>query len=158
LLADFSYPQNGGDKLLRHVGFYKSYTGPYSRRLGLFTVTTIKISNAIFIFFSKFQASHQNNRHIIRDFLPNSTNRRISVRLEVFTAATIKNGVFCDVSRVALAKTEVSEELSASIIRVTRLYELGTSAVTNNLSSLPIEENYGRFEALTAVTIKNGVF
>jgi hypothetical protein len=35
--------------------------------------------------------------------------------------------------RVALVKTEVSEELSASIIRVTRIGELGTTlAVTSN--------------------------
>jgi hypothetical protein len=34
--------------------------------------------------------------------------------------------------RVALVRTEVSEELSASIIRVTRIGELGTLAVTSN--------------------------
>jgi hypothetical protein len=35
--------------------------------------------------------------------------------------------------RVALARTEVLEELSASIIRVTRIGELGTTlAVTSN--------------------------
>jgi hypothetical protein len=34
--------------------------------------------------------------------------------------------------RVALVRTEVSEELSASIIRVTRISELGTLAVTSN--------------------------
>jgi demethoxyubiquinone hydroxylase (CLK1/Coq7/Cat5 family) len=33
---------------------------------------------------------------------------------------------------VALVRTDVSEELSASIIRVTRIGELGTSAVTSN--------------------------
>jgi hypothetical protein len=36
--------------------------------------------------------------------------------------------------RVALVRTDVSEELSASIIRVTRIGELGTTlAVTRNL-------------------------
>jgi hypothetical protein len=35
---------------------------------------------------------------------------------------------------VALVKTEVSEELSAFIIRVTRIGELGTLAVTSNIS------------------------
>jgi hypothetical protein len=36
--------------------------------------------------------------------------------------------------RVALVRTEVSEELSASIIRATRIGELGTTlAVTSNL-------------------------
>jgi hypothetical protein len=34
--------------------------------------------------------------------------------------------------RVALVRTDVSEELSASIIRVTRIGELGTLAVTSN--------------------------
>jgi hypothetical protein len=34
--------------------------------------------------------------------------------------------------RVALVRTDVSEELSASFIRVTRIGELGTLAVTNN--------------------------
>jgi hypothetical protein len=33
---------------------------------------------------------------------------------------------------VALVRTDISEELSASIIRVTRNGELGTLAVTNN--------------------------
>jgi hypothetical protein len=35
-------------------------------------------------------------------------------------------------SRVALVKTDISEELSASFIRVTRIGELGTLAVTSN--------------------------
>jgi hypothetical protein len=35
--------------------------------------------------------------------------------------------------RVALVRTDVSEELSASIIRVTRIGELGTLAVTRRL-------------------------
>jgi hypothetical protein len=43
------------------------------------------------------------------------------VRFEVFTAVTMKNGVFWDVHRVALVKTDVSEELTASFIRVTRI-------------------------------------
>jgi hypothetical protein len=36
-------------------------------------------------------------------------------------------------SPVALVRTDVSEESSASVIRVTRIAELGTLAVTNNL-------------------------
>jgi hypothetical protein len=47
------------------------------------------------------------------------------------------------VRRVALARTDVSEELSASIIRVTRIGELGTLAVTSNrpiLVTLMMEE------------------
>jgi ABC-type taurine transport system substrate-binding protein len=41
--------------------------------------------------------------------------------------------------RVALVRTEVSEELSASSIRVTRIGELGTTlAVTTHVPSSPI--------------------
>jgi hypothetical protein len=46
----------------------------------------------------------------------------------------MKNGVFWD---VALVRTDVSEELNASIIRVTRIGELGTTlAVTSNRRTL----------------------
>jgi hypothetical protein len=38
--------------------------------------------------------------------------------------------------RVALVRTDISEELSPSIIRVTRIGELGTLAVTSNRSKL----------------------
>jgi hypothetical protein len=38
--------------------------------------------------------------------------------------------------RVALVRTYVPEELSASIINVTRIGELGTLAVTNNRRTL----------------------
>jgi hypothetical protein len=37
---------------------------------------------------------------------------------------------------MALVRTDVSEELSASIIRMTRMGELGTLAVTNNRRTL----------------------
>jgi hypothetical protein len=51
-------------------------------------------------------------------------------RLEVFTAVVMKNGMLL---RVALVRNDVSEELSASIIRVTRIDKLGTMlAVTSN--------------------------
>jgi hypothetical protein len=53
-----------------------------------------------------------------------------NVRFEVFTAVTMKNGVFWD---VVLVRTDVSEERSASFIRATRIGELGiTVAVTSN--------------------------
>jgi hypothetical protein len=54
------------------------------------------------------------------------------VRFEALTAVTMKNTVFWDVSRVAHVRTDFSEELSAPIIRVTRISELGTLAVTSN--------------------------
>jgi hypothetical protein len=45
----------------------------------------------------------------------------------------MKNGVLWDVTRVALVRTDVSEEPSASFIRVTRIGELGTTpAATSN--------------------------
>jgi hypothetical protein len=49
-----------------------------------------------------------------------------NVRFEVFKVVTMKNGVFWDVTPVALVRTNVSEELSASIIRVKKIDELGT--------------------------------
>jgi hypothetical protein len=45
----------------------------------------------------------------------------------------MKNGVFWDVTRVTLVRTDVSEVLSALLIRVTRIGERGTMlAVTSN--------------------------
>jgi hypothetical protein len=44
----------------------------------------------------------------------------------------------CMLRRVALAKTKVSEERSASFVRVTRIVELGTTlAVSSNRRTLP---------------------
>jgi hypothetical protein len=45
--------------------------------------------------------------------------------------------------RVALVKTDVSEELSASFIRVTRIGELGTTlAVTSNWLALFLVQRF----------------
>jgi hypothetical protein len=71
--------------------------------------------------------------------------------------------------RVAPVRTNVSEEYIASIIRVTRISELGTMlAVTSSrstlrrntmsMSSLHIDDNYVIFEVFTEVTMKNVVF
>jgi hypothetical protein len=49
------------------------------------------------------------------------------IRFEVFTAVTMKKTSSGMLRRVALVRTEVSEELSASFIRVTRIGELGTT-------------------------------
>jgi hypothetical protein len=49
--------------------------------------------------------------------------------------------------RVTLIRTDVSEELSASIIRVTRIGELGTLAVTSNRCTL---RNVGSYKSHTA--------
>jgi hypothetical protein len=54
----------------------------------------------------------------------------------------MNNGVFSMLRRVALIRTDVSEELSASFIRVTRVGELGTVAVTSNRSTLRRNTKY----------------
>jgi hypothetical protein len=49
----------------------------------------------------------------------------------------MKNAVFWMLHRVALTRTDVSEEYSPSIIRVTRIGEFGTMlAVTSNRRTL----------------------
>jgi hypothetical protein len=53
------------------------------------------------------------------------------VRFEVFTAVTMKNGVFW------VVRTDVSEEPGTSFIRVTKIGELGTTqAATSNRRTL----------------------
>jgi hypothetical protein len=48
----------------------------------------------------------------------------------------MKNGSSGMLRLVALVRSDVSEEISASFIRVTRIGELGTTlAITNNISS-----------------------
>jgi hypothetical protein len=55
---------------------------------------------------------------------------------EVFTAVTMKNCVFLDVTTCGSLRTVVSEELSAFFITATRIGELGTLAVTSNRCTL----------------------
>jgi hypothetical protein len=56
-----------------------------------------------------------------------NANFQSYIRFDVFTAVTMNNSVSAMLSRVALVRTDVSEELSASIIMVTGLGELGTT-------------------------------
>jgi hypothetical protein len=59
------------------------------------------------------------------------------VIFEVFMAVTTKNGVFLHIKHVAFVRTDVSEELSTSMIRVTRIGKLGTTlAVSSNRCTL----------------------
>jgi hypothetical protein len=51
-------------------------------------------------------------------------------------AVTMKNGVFWDVTPCGSVRTDVSEELSSFIIRLSRIGELGTLAVTSNRHTL----------------------
>jgi BRCT domain type II-containing protein len=62
---------------------------------------------------------------------------RLKVRFGAFTAVTVKNAVFWDVMSYGSCTADVSDERIASIIRVTRTCELGTTlAVTSNLRTL----------------------
>jgi hypothetical protein len=79
-------------------------------------------------------------------------------RQQSWNSVTLKNGIFWDVRPVALSTTDVSEELSASFIRMTRIGELGTTlAVASNRRTLR-RNTKARFEVFTAATMKNGVF
>jgi hypothetical protein len=63
--------------------------------------------------------------------------RIFRVRFEVFTAVTMKNCVFWNVTPCDFVRTDVSEELSASNIRVTRIGELGiTLGISSQLASV----------------------
>jgi hypothetical protein len=54
-------------------------------------------------------------------------------RFEVFTAVTMKNGAFWDVTRFVLVRTDVSEEIITSEIRVEGISEQGTTlTITTN--------------------------
>jgi hypothetical protein len=54
----------------------------------------------------------------------------------------MKNGVFWDVTPCGSLRTDVSEELSASFIRVTRIGELGTIlVVTSNRHTTATRRN-----------------
>jgi hypothetical protein len=64
------------------------------------------------------------------------------ITFEVFTAVPMKDGVSWDVTPYGSCKNRRSEERSASIIRVTRISELGTTlALTSNRRTLlPLKE------------------
>jgi hypothetical protein len=53
---------------------------------------------------------------------------------------TIKNVIFRDIKPVALVRTDVSEELRFSIIRVTRVGELGTTLAVTSYRRARYEE------------------
>jgi hypothetical protein len=79
----------------------------------------------------------------------------------VFTPVTVKNAVFWDVTPCGSIRTDVSEELTAPIMRMTRIGELETAlALTSNRRMLrkksKVLVNYVRFEGFTPVTMKNG--
>jgi hypothetical protein len=52
-----------------------------------------------------------------RPNIPEDTILQCYVRIEVFTTLTMKNSVFWDVTPVDLVRTDLSEQLMASIIR-----------------------------------------
>jgi hypothetical protein len=58
--------------------------------------------------------------------------------------------------RVALVRTDVSEELSASFIRETRIGELGTTlAVTSNRRTLRISSQYIVYYVIWFIIVRN---
>jgi hypothetical protein len=63
-------------------------------------------------------------------------NQLLKEIYEVFTAVTVTIVVFWDVKSCGFCKNRRFRESIASIIKVKRISELGTSAVTNNLSTL----------------------
>jgi hypothetical protein len=68
---------------------------------------------------------------------------------------TRKNCVFCDVTQCGSCKNDVSEELSASFIGVTRIGELGTTlALTSNRRTLGISSQLIRL-LVTASLVPN---
>jgi hypothetical protein len=58
------------------------------------------------------------------------------VMSEVFTAVTMMNNVFWDVTPCGSCKNRLLEQLITFIIRVTRIGELGTFAVNSNYRRL----------------------
>jgi hypothetical protein len=58
----------------------------------------------------------KNPEDLLRIYKMYTSNIYQKVRFQVFPAVTMKNGVFWDVRRVALARTDVSEERSASLM------------------------------------------
>jgi hypothetical protein len=59
----------------------------------------------------------------------------------------MKNGVFWDVTPCGIVRTDVSEEVSASIIRVTRIGEVGITLVVTRATFL---RNVGCYKCHTA--------
>jgi hypothetical protein len=100
-------------------------------RFEVFTVVTMK--NAVFWDIKPQFVLH--GRHITSPL--QSPASQCYVRFEVFMAVTMKNVVFRDVTLCVKVGTDVSEELNASIIRVTRIGEVVlTLAVSSNRRTL----------------------
>jgi hypothetical protein len=75
--------------------------------------------------------------HMPENVIFNHKHCRDCVKFDVFTAVTMKNAVFWNVTSCGSCRNDVSEEHIASIIRVRKMDELGTTlAVTNNRSTL----------------------
>jgi hypothetical protein len=66
------------------------------------------------------------------------------VRVEIFTAVTMKNGVLWDVTLCGSFKNRRFEERGASIVRAKRIGELGTTlAVTSNRATVATQFEMG---------------
>jgi hypothetical protein len=69
---------------------------------------------------------------------------------------TMKNGVFWALRRVALVRTDVSQELGVSFNKVARIGELGTTlALTSNRRTLRRNTKFSEMSVLTRATRRN---
>jgi hypothetical protein len=109
----------------------------------LWTPTTCRATQSCnYIHLSNKNFSHTEEterKSCIRIIAATST---VKQRTDISLSTMLKNAVFWDVTHVALVRTYVSEEHSASIIRVTRIGELGTLAVTSNRRTLRRNTKY----------------
>jgi hypothetical protein len=70
----------------------------------------------------------------------------------------MKNVVFWDLRRVVLVRTDVSEERIASIIRVTRIAQLGTLAVISNRITQPSSKGISSLRGLVTLRMEAMLF
>jgi hypothetical protein len=86
---------------------------------------------------SEFADTWVNDCTAWRGFRCSESSCSTTLRFEVFMKVTMKNALYWDVMPVALVITGISEDRIASIIRVKRTGQLGTTlAVTGNRSRL----------------------
>jgi hypothetical protein len=84
---------------------------------------------------------------------------RFYIRFEVFTAVTMKNGVFWVVTPCGSCRTDVSEEPGTSFSRVTKIRELGTTqAETSNRHTLRKNTSVGRLLVAACVVPSSPFF
>jgi hypothetical protein len=89
--------------------------------------------------------------HNLQKLYLKNTNSGIMIRISEKSTREWRMASSGMLRRVALVRTDVSEELSASFIGVTRIGELGTMlAVTSNRCTLHPEANYNNWATATS--------